>query len=225
MEPIQALNNRFKQEYPYDQQHPLGLRMRRVLSWFERALAEENDPDARFIFAWIAYNSAYGVDDTERVLQGLDRVHELERQRQFFDKIIALDTDRRLLRVLREEINQELHLILDNEYIFRAFWMYEHGQQRFEDWLDTLEAQHVRVARAFREADCSFIINIIFERLYILRNQILHGGATHGSRVNREQVEGGDAILISLMPVIADLMMDGRDIDWGPATYPVIVGG
>ncbi|MDE2766044.1 MAG: HEPN domain-containing protein [Chloroflexota bacterium] len=40
----------------------LNLRMRRALSWIERAEKEADDPDAAFIFYWIAFNAAYAKD-------------------------------------------------------------------------------------------------------------------------------------------------------------------
>lgn len=219
---FRELKDRFSAEFPYEAQHPLGLRMRRILSWYERALNEPSDPDARFIFSWIAFNSAYGIDDSDRLQQGLEPVRELDRQYEFFENLVPLDENRALFDVLHKDTQVHVHNILDNEYIFRAFWMFEKGQQRFEKWLDMLEEQHVRVARAYRECDTMFILKIVFERLYVLRNQLLHGGATYNSKVNRDQVVAGDAIMISLLPVIAELMMDGSDIDWGVARYPVI---
>ena len=51
----------------------LGLRVHRALSWVERAEREQDDdPDAAFIFYWIAFNATYAqyrprsLDSTER---------------------------------------------------------------------------------------------------------------------------------------------------------------
>ena len=44
----------------------LALRMRRALSWLERAEKETNDDDAAFIFYWIAFNAAYAKDRSRR---------------------------------------------------------------------------------------------------------------------------------------------------------------
>ena len=49
---------------------------------------------------------------------------------------------------------------------------------------------------------------MVFDRLYVLRNQLVHGGATWNSSVNRAQVRDGAAILGFLLPVFVDLMMD-----------------
>ena len=36
-----------------------SLRIHRGLSWIQRAEKEEKDPDASFVFYWIAFNSIY----------------------------------------------------------------------------------------------------------------------------------------------------------------------
>jgi len=66
------------------------------------------------------------------------------------------------------------------------------------------------------------ILSLVFDRLYVLRNQLVHGGATWNSRVNRDQVRDGAAILAFLMPVFVDVMMDHPDEDWGRPFYPVV---
>jgi hypothetical protein len=55
-----------------------------------------------------------------------------------------------------------------------------------------------------------------------LRNQLVHGGSTWNSGINRTQVRDGAAILGFLMPVFADLMMDNPHQDWGKPFYPVV---
>ena len=40
----------------------LNLRVHRTLSWLQRAAACEGDPDARFVFLWIAFNAAYAQE-------------------------------------------------------------------------------------------------------------------------------------------------------------------
>ena len=70
--------------------------------------------------------------------------------------------------------------------------------------------------------DTARILSVVFDRLYVLRNQIIHGGATWNSAVNRSQVTDGAAVLGSLIPLFIDIMMDNPDRDWGRPFYPVI---
>jgi hypothetical protein len=56
----------------------------------------------------------------------------------------------------------------------------------------------------------------------VLRNQLVHGGATWNSRVNRDQVRDGAAVIGWLLPVFIDIMMDNPDCEWGRPFYPVV---
>ena len=52
------------------------------------------------------------------------------------------------------------------------------------------------------------VLRLVFDRLHVLRNRIVLGGATWDSRVDRDQVRGGAALLAFLMPVFVDATMD-----------------
>jgi hypothetical protein len=56
----------------------------------------------------------------------------------------------------------------------------------------------------------------------VLRNQLIHGGATWNSSVNRDQVRDGAAVMGCLLPVFIDIMMDHPDRGWDMPHYPVI---
>ena len=89
----------------------------------------------------------------------------------------------------------------------------------FEDWEEWFRASERRFRRALEERDTVRVLRLVFDRLYDLRNQIVHGGATWNSRVNRDQVRGGAALLAFLMPVFVDVMMDNPHENWGaPST-------
>lgn len=64
--------------------HPnLNLRVHRALSWLDRAERAGADPDARFIFLWIAFNAAYATDIDERY-----RLSEQETFQAFLQKLV-----------------------------------------------------------------------------------------------------------------------------------------
>lgn len=70
--------------------------------------------------------------------------------------------------------------------------------------------------------DTSRVLLTVFERLYTLRNQLIHGGATWNSKVNRGQVHDGANIMNKLVPAIIHIMMDGAGEVWGDPCYPVV---
>jgi len=66
------------------------------------------------------------------------------------------------------------------------------------------------------------LLEVVLDRLYTLRNQLVHGGATYKSEVNRSQVIDGKNILSMLVPLIIEIMMDNEYEDWGEIYYPVV---
>jgi len=66
------------------------------------------------------------------------------------------------------------------------------------------------------------VLSIVLDRLYVLRNQLVHGGATWQSAANRRQVRDGAQILTSLLPIVIDLMMADDAPDFGGIAYPVV---
>ena len=50
--------------------------------------------------------------------------------------------------------------------------------------------------------DTQKVMGIMFDRLYTLRNQLLHGGATWNSGVNRNQISQGAEIMGQVVPII-----------------------
>ena len=70
--------------------------------------------------------------------------------------------------------------------------------------------------------DTSRMLLVVFDRLYVVRNQLVHGGATWNSSINRAQVKDGAAVLGWLLPVFIDIMLENPDQDWGKPFYPVV---
>ena len=197
----------------------MGLRVHRALSWIGRAEACDDDDDARFIFLWIAFNAAY-ADETEfqtAALQGERAVFA-----GFFDRIVGLDGENRIYHAIWQRFPGPVRLLLQNRYVFHPFWQHHNGIPGFDDWERRFSASARAFAAAFQEGDCARVLSFVFDRLYVLRNQLVHGGATWNSRVNRAQVRDGAAILGFLLPVFVDIMMDNPTADWGRPFYPVV---
>ena len=88
--------------------------------------------------------------------------------------------------------------------------------------MDRFDSSKRRFNGALARHDTRTILSMLFDRLYVLRNQLVHGGATWNSSVNRDQVRDGARILGFLVPIFVDLMMDNPDVDWGLPYYPVV---
>ena len=193
----------------------LGLRMRRATSWIECA-AKADDDDARFIFYWIAFNAAYGRRDRKP-----GEVTEREVFAEYFGNVLGLDTDDAVHDAIWERFAGPVRIFLDNRYVFRPFWEH-HNDNGHDDWEKQFERRRRKVYRALGRRETGTILSELFDCLYVLRNQIMHGGATWKGSVNRPQVRDGARIMAFLVPRFASLMMSNPRIDWGPPRFPVV---
>lgn len=193
-----------------------ALRIHRSISWIGRAEHETEDPGAAFMFLWIAFNAAYGG---ERSTFGARDDFET-----FFLNLERLDTDKRLYGIVWSSFPGPIRIFLENRYVFAPFWRFQHGDTEAEDWAVRFDAARRRFHKALKAGDTVMILTMLFDRLYVLRNQLMHGGATWNSGTNRDQLRDGAAILRNVVPVMADLMMDAPESDWGMPMYPVVEG-
>ncbi|KUJ77887.1 hypothetical protein AVO45_07885 [Ruegeria marisrubri] len=191
-----------------------GLRIHRAISWLGRAERETEDPDAAFLFYWIAFNAAYAAEQ--------DLAGEKDLFRSYLQKVVALDHSHRIYDAVWTGFPGPIRMFLQNRFVFGPFWHHFNGIEGFDDWQDRFATSKRRFAEALKARDTLTILSMLFDRLYVLRNQLIHGGATWNSGVNRDQMRDGTAILAFLVPVFIDLMMDAPEQDWGAPFYPVV---
>lgn len=194
----------------------LTLRVHRALSWLGRAEKESDDLDVRFILLWIGFNAAYAAD-IEAALTG-----ERDRFKSLFADLVALDRGHRIYDAVWKRFPNEIRLLLNNKYVFAPFWAHQNGVPGNDGWADRLAASHRAVNGAIARHETPRILSIIFDRLYVLRNQLIHGGATWNSSANRDQVRDGAAVMAWLLPIFIDIMMDHPEHEWGMPHYPVV---
>lgn len=78
--------------------------------------------------------------------------------------------------------------------------------------------------RALAHQDTEGVLYEVFVRLYTLHNQLMHGGATWNSSVNRAQVGDGRRLLAQVLPVMLGVMMNHPARFEGRPFYPVVTG-
>ena len=93
-----------------------------------------------------------------------------------------------------------------------------------DSWRPIFEQSSVEALNFLSRKKVAPLFSIVLDRLLVLRNQVLQGGATYQSRVNRGQVSDGVNLLASIMPIIISIMLDRSDQEWGEVAYPVISG-
>ncbi|MFT4747768.1 MAG: hypothetical protein ACI8XG_001851 [Congregibacter sp.] len=201
-----------RENYPEN----LSLRVHRALSWLHRAESCENDLDGQFIFLWISFNAAYAQD-----LASLN-LSEAATFSKFVTKICDLDQNKGLTNLVWDVYPSSIRLLLDNQYVFQLFWDHQNGHDNAANWQEKFDKAKQQANTALAKQQTDKIIELVLTRLYTLRNQIIHGGATWNSQVNRSQLLDGANLMGKLVPIIIEVMMDNPQALWGDANYPVV---
>lgn len=194
----------------------LSLRVHRSLSWLQRAEMAEDD-DGRFIFLWIAFNAAYATEIDDNY-----RLSEQASFRNFLEKLCGLDENKQIEQLVWQEFSGSIRILLDTPFVLQSFWDYHSGKISETQWKERLKHDRKIASMALASSNTPRLLGVIFSRLYTLRNQLIHGGATWNSSVNRKQLKDCTSLLGKLVPVVITLMMSHPNTLWGNACYPVV---
>ena len=204
------------------QRNAFTLRMNRALSWLERAEAERGDDDVAFVCLWIAFNAAYAQDTGNTA----DNASERQTFRSFVAEVCCLDKDKALPALVWQVFPGPIRVLLDNQFVFQPFWDALNNPRMDGStpvhWREAFDGARGRVHRALAQQDTEQVLYEVFVRLYTLRNQLMHGGATWNSSVNRTQVRDGRALLARVLPVMLGVMMQNPARFEGKPFYPVV---
>jgi hypothetical protein len=198
----------------------LGLRVHRALSWLDRAeqLGAQGDLDGQFIFLWIAFNAAYATEIDERY-----RTSAQVTSRAFLRRLVELDAPRRRIEgLVWTEFTKSIRVLLDNPYVFKPFWDFHTGVIEEAEWKRKFAAAKRAAHRALERQNTVTVLGIVLARIYVLRNQLIHGGATWKSGVNRDQLRDCTNFMAKLVPLVIEIMMDHPETLWGQGVYPVV---
>jgi hypothetical protein len=186
-----------------------SIRIHRSLSWLNRSEKETDDVDAKFIFLWISLNSAYSIH-----MDALKNQGDEELRSDFFQTLLK-NGQNEIHEIIYERFSHEVRSILSNEFILTSFW------EGKDDWEMKLKNEKREVQDALRDRnETIYILTILFKRLYVLRNQIFHGGSTWQGKLNRQQVKDGANLLSYFLPAILSIMMENSNDNWGVLAYP-----
>ena len=191
-------------------------RIQRCESWIKQANTfGEKNKDIAYICWWIAFNSLYCYDD-ENPKEPKDR----KRQEQFFRKINSRDGEKRINHAIYEleRYSDSIETLVGNKFAFELFWRKKNRKYR-GDWGQEFADSKTEYESAFNTRKTEKILYHLFGRLYVLRNQIMHGGATWNSHRNRDSLDDGWEILKFLVPVFLDIIKKNPDIDLGRPYY------
>lgn len=164
----------------------------------------------------VAFNAAYGQ------LGSPWSSSEKERDsfKKYLEKIVACDYEA-IQGAIFPELASLIDTFVNNKYVYEPFWRYHNKEHECRDWERDYESSTKVAKHALWNGHTTIVLRELLDRLYTLRNQLLHGGATWKSSVNRNQVEAGARIMSSLVPHFIEVMIEHPD-DWGAPRYPVV---
>ena len=197
-------------------QHPetLTIRAHRAISWLKSAERQIDSLDLKFISLWISLNACYAVD-----LNGISSKPEKAKLRDFTSSLVQFDRTR-LYNLFWEKYSGPVRVLIENKFVFEKFWEYNRGE--IEDYLPAFNKSIGTALNCLSKENIEGLLEIVLERLYTLRNQLIHGGATYNSKLNRSQLKDACNIMQLLVPIIIDIMLDNGEHDWGEIAYPVV---
>ncbi|WP_406733725.1 HEPN domain-containing protein [Vibrio scophthalmi] len=199
-----------------DYSQALSTRIHRALSWLQKAELCEDD-DSKFTFLWIAFNSAYAQEFEQKLNFGERGLYQ-----EFLTRLVELDSENLLSNIVWQNYSGAIRAVLNNEFILESYWNYHSGRITEDQWKDARSKAKIAANTALGHNNTALVLSVVFSRLYTLRNQIIHGGATFGSSANRKQLRDCTVLIEQILPVIIKIMMDNRNELWGDPVYPLV---
>ncbi len=192
----------------------LTIRIHRAISWIKSAEKQDGNLDMKFISLWIALNTCYAVD-----LNGISSKPERAKLRDFTSSLVLYDRSR-LYNLFWEKFSGPVRMLIENKFVYEKFWEFNRGE--IQDYLTPFNKSITTAHNCLSKENIEGLLEIVLERLYTLRNSIVHGGATYNSKLNRTQLRDASNIMQLLVPIIIEIMMENSNHNWGDIAYPVV---
>ena len=201
-------------------------RLLRARSWLDVAFDLEHNAQQKhvpnqtiFIYRFISLNALYG----RRQYEGSKTLTRQDFE-SFWKNILILDKENQriggnLLANGLKECRQQWLSLIDNEFLDNGYWRTPIHRENFKRkyHLEVMESLDSFGHREYKE-----LLNNIFSRIVVLRNQIFHGCATYGpASKGLKSVEAANPVLRELVPVFYKLMdQHGHIVSWPKIPYP-----
>lgn len=196
---------------------PIRIRLHRCWSWLQRVEDLEDAgygaQDARLIYSWIAFNSLYGIWDSET------REPKSERQSftLFVRRVIEFDQAGQIPEFL-EQGRDLAKAIVGDEFLSNHFW-----DDPNEGTARKAQSKSRQLPGMYLENRYASISDLVLQRVYLARCQLVHGAATHGSKLNRTAVgRCGDFLFPFVYITSRIIVREAWREDWGDLCYPPI---
>lgn len=197
------------------QSEALAIRLHRAISWLAAAEGSLHDNDTRFVQLWIAFNAAYAGEFP-------NEQDERQRVTDFVTRLVSSDVQNRLHAMLFKQFSGPIRQLIDNRYTYAPFWIALRDHDATERWKQRFDASRKNAMDAVMAHRTAELLCLVLDRLYVLRNQLIHGGATWNGTVNRVQLREACALMSTLVPTIIEVMMSGNAFEGDSIAYPLV---
>ncbi len=189
------------------------IRVHRSLSWFRLATELQGQPEAKYLFHWIALNALYGRWDGGKNAPDA----EAPSRREFLAQLQCADAD--VLAGFLRQTRPLVRKILGNAFLSPIFWR-DPANPKAKGWA-TADVNYLE--RNLKNQDYVTIVEQALSRLFVLRSQIVHGASTGGSKLNRSVLQTGIQTLEILVPRVQHSVIIHRCGDqWPDLCYPPV---
>ena len=192
-------------------------RLARMKTWIELAknpcIQGEEYTHVRFIFYWVAYEAAFGV------YQNDGNYNNESQRRDFHHKLARYSPN--LITELKNNI-YEITKLMELRQSDDRFW-YKRRQKRSskEEWNNEFNERTREFLRCLYDGiEISRILDKLFSKLNVVRNQIVHGASSGSESFGRNQVAWGEDLLKTLVPVFRNTIASHREDNWGEPPFP-----
>lgn len=191
-----------------------AIRMHRAISWLFACEEQAND-DLAFLSAWIGFNSCYSVPPKNSGEKEYDRISD------FLIDILRMDRANIVTSYVFDEQVGLIDGLMNNQYLFRNFWISIHNQE--EGWEQEYNTTNALMQKHRDSKNSLDHCNDILMRVYVLRNQVIHGAATYESSMNRDQMHDCMIFMRGFLLRIINVMISKYKHDWGQINYPPLL--
>ncbi|MCE9618358.1 MAG: hypothetical protein K8R92_00420 [Planctomycetes bacterium] len=184
------------------------VRIHRALTWleFSERCSTPEDLDAKLIAQWIALTTLASRWNKKTMAPEPDHVST----RLFIRQILGNDCDG-LMQMVLENNDRAARALFEDPYLSR------HYSRRRETGTFSTKATREEI---LEQAQFEPWLAAILDRVLFVRNQLVQGGSTYNSRMNRVAVRRASAILEHLVACFMQILMEhGYTDDWGELCY------
>ena len=184
------------------------LRLRRAISWLARAQQMESvmeeDLDTQFVFLWISFNALYAKNPHKSSFKEEKQIEEY--LRNLLKCGMAKDS---IYKVIDSNISKKkIRSLSNDDLVSRDFWDKEIGI------FEKKKEKDIPLPEPLTKEKTYNILLCIFQRLYVLRNQLMHGSVTWNSQIYKRQFSSSTKIMHWLLPVFIEIMLKNPEEKW-----------